>query len=63
MALVPSTLASNLQELFDSAKAAPMSDADFAGQFAAAIDAYIKTATVTVAGVQSGTGTATGGLS
>ncbi|GBR74153.1 hypothetical protein NO1_1378 [Candidatus Termititenax aidoneus] len=63
MALVPSTLASSLQTLFDSAKATPMSDSDFAEQFATAIDDYIKTATVNVTAVQPGTGTATGGLS
>ncbi|MDR1997284.1 MAG: hypothetical protein LBQ83_03050 [Candidatus Margulisbacteria bacterium] len=63
MALDDVVFAENLTALFQSAKAAPMSEADFAEQFAAIIDAQIKTATVLVSGVQNGTGTATGGLS
>jgi hypothetical protein len=63
MALDDTVFAEAMTALFQQAKSAPMSEADFAQQFAEIIDTQIKTATVTVSGVQNGTGTATGGLS
>jgi hypothetical protein len=56
-------LAADLLALYSTAKAAPMSEADFANGVAAAIDKYVKTATVLVNGVTPGSGSATGGLS
>jgi hypothetical protein len=63
MALDDTVFAEAMTVLFQQAKSAPMSEADFAAQFATIIDAQIKTATVTVSGVQTGSGSATGGLS
>jgi hypothetical protein len=48
MALVVSTLSSSLAAAYTAAKNAELSEAAFANLVATAIDAYIKTATVTV---------------
>jgi hypothetical protein len=49
MALSDATLKTNLLNLFNQMKNAPMSEADYADALAKIIDAQIKTATVTVA--------------
>jgi hypothetical protein len=72
MALVEATLKTNLLDLFNAMKDAPMSEADYAGKLAKIINGHIKTATVTVkagivvstpAGPGSTTGPGTGSLS
>jgi len=55
MALDDAVFAENLAALFDLAKSAPMSEADFALQLAEIINTQIKTATVIVPGAGTGT--------
>lgn len=69
MPLVPQTLEASILATLQKAKAntSPTAEADFARDLATAIDAYIRTATVstTVVGVATGTavaGTGTGNL-
>jgi hypothetical protein len=56
MALVETTLKTNLLNLFNAMKEEPMSEADYAANLAKIINDHIKTAAVTVS-TPSGPGT------
>lgn len=63
MALNPATLKADLLLAYNDAKNGVITtESEFAERMSLAIDAYIKTALVTVYNVQPGTGQATGGL-